>query len=283
MLSAQKVPNDFIVALKPALAIFKSRYKPSLFGVPSFSRESLYQICENYYKEVSHEGISSEEVSLYGTKILDDERFSRFPPNTREFAVHIKRMTNRNSPDSSGLDESLIKLFEWLGRRYPGLWHSSENRSDVISDWESFLSQVNCDDYDVEAVINNIRGSSEYSTYPPSSAAIERLLRISSLGSSIPSASEAFLAISRGGPIENLPLIVRYARRIFGSYALRTRTDQSVRRDFVSLYNSVVDDYLAGSIDLEKEFEQTSNKAPATPVEEPKMKKSDLAKLISGM
>lgn len=282
-MNVQKVPNEFLKAFKPVLAKFKSRYKPSLLGVNTFEGENLYAICENYYSEVLNENISIEDVSKFGSQVTDDEQYSRFPPNTRQFALGILRLAKASDPSKKDLDESLVSLFDWLGRRYSGLWHSVEERDGVVSDWIAFLEDSGCDDYDANLVIKTIRNSSEHAKYPPSSAEIERYLRISSLDVDIPSASDAYFEISRGKEISSMPLIVRYARRVFGSYALRTRTDQSVRRDFISLYNSVVDDYLSGSLDLEKEFNEKTERPGPDTVNEPRMSKADLAKLISGM
>lgn len=282
MLNAQKVPNDFIEAFRPVLSKFKGRYNPGNFGVSSFSRENLYSICVNFFLEVAEAGLTSDDVAAHGLSVLNDEKHSRFPPNPRQFALELRSFAHANAEDAD-FDESLLKLFDWLGRRYSGLWHGPEEKAGVVSDWASFLSELECTDYDVNSVVKKIRNSSEHSKYPPSSAEIEKYLRISSLKIDIPSASEAYLDVTRNSDISKLPLIVRYARRVFGSYALRTRTDQSVRRDFISLYNTIIDDYLSGDLDLDRAFQEKSCSTSKGRVDEPRMSKSELSKLISRM
>lgn len=283
MANVQKVPNAFLEAFRPVLSKIKSRYDYRQFELPDFSGQSMYIIAERYYEEIIEAGVTIDEVKAFGLTVLDGERYAIHPPKTRDYAVSLKKMSRNEFVDTDKYDERLIALFDWLGRRYSSLWHSHESRFAVVDDWQAFLDSFECKTYDVESVIKRIRNSSSHSTYPPSSAEIERYLRISSLNIDIPSASEAFLEISKCKSPEDLPLIVRYARRLFGSYSLRVRTDQSVRRDFISLYNTVVDDYLAGEIDLNKEFSGRVDTKQKGSMDEPVMKKSDLSKLISGM
>lgn len=287
MSNKASVPHDFLLAFKPILAKFKDRdISPSLFHVPDLSADSLYSIALTYYKEFSHSDLKNEDIERYGLKVLDYDKFAKFPPRPREFILELKKLRDSERFYSED-NKLLIYLYDWLDRRYPGLWSNSREKENVVSDWKGFLDDCQCSDFDVDYVISKIRKSSEHSKFPPTNAEIERYLRISSFKEDIPSGLEAYLQASRHQlKSSEMPLIVRHAKRTFGSYSLRTRADQSVQRDFIAMYNTIVDEYLSGNLNLKKEFENSfsqDQKRDRLKSEDPRMGKADLSELISRM
>lgn len=253
------VPREFQLAIKPIFSKYKKIYSANKLGITDLdSAHAWFGLAEIYYTECSEKQITSDDIYKYGLEVISRPSYSTFPPTPRGFACEMASIKEELFIKKT-IPENFTYFFDWLNGRYLGRW-VFDSKMDTLKSWVDFLSVYDKNDFNLDRAISIIRNSSDYQKYPPNNAQIERVLMLASSEADIPDASEAFFLATSDHESSELPDIVRYARYRFGSYSLRVRSDAMVRREFMSFYESIVDQYLKGDINIDRMDNVNKNK-----------------------
>lgn len=276
-----QVPRDFQVAIKPIFSRYKKLYSAPKLGITSLDApHSWVGLAGIYHAECLEEGVSSEDVVVYGEYVASSSAYATFPPTPRGFACEIKKLKEAQVIKET-IPGCFAEFYSWLESRYPGRWGATSSKLLVLKEWVAFLRGYSKDAFEMEKAVSIVRNSMDFQRYPPNFAQAEKVLLLASSSDEIPHPSEAYhLATSTTEP-SRLPSIIRYARHKFGSYSLRIRSDAMVRREFSDFYEGIVDAYLKGKITLNQGADQESDESQARV--DPVLEKKKAISLVTGM
>jgi len=114
-----------------------------------------------------------------------------------------------------------------------------------------------------------------FSKYPPTEKAIEQIIGIIAKGEDVTIPSRAYMTAV--GKAKKECKLIKFARSSFGAFALRTRTDLLVKREFEEFYSALLDDYLSGALFLsDEETIEQSEEAQ----DEPLLSKEEMMKMF---
>lgn len=278
-----KAPKSFALAIKPTLSLFKRRYTAKKLGINNMDDPSeWYAIAERIYNEFVEQGLTEADAQSYATSVVSSGQYAVFPPTPHELALSVREKKDLDIIKHQ-FPSCFAELFEWLELRYPSTWTLAGSKLNVLKQWHSYLAEFDKTDFSFDKATSLLRSSIDFQKYPPNNAQMERILLLASIDEDIPRASDAYHLATTTQDLESLPLILRYARRLFGSYALRMRSDNMVRREFCDFYDRVVDDYLRGKVTREDMVEKPSENEKEKKDREPVVEGKKAASLISGM
>lgn len=226
-----------------------NRYAYYTLGLESNpTSSSLAKGIFRYVTEFSQVGLQPEDITSHAMDIINERNFAAKPPMPREMALLIQ---DRITRPGNMIEEEFLQFFNKMKVRYRGLWHDDSDRQSVIDSWVLLAQKYSLEPKMVGRIGELLMSDPSFSKYPPTEKAIEQIIGIIAKGEDVTIPSRAYMTAV--GKARKECKLIKFARSSFGAYALRTRTDLLVKREFEEFYSALLDDYLSGSLVLSDE------------------------------
>jgi len=223
-------------------------------------------------------GIDSKNIISISNQLMKSGLYSEYPPKPGDFVLAWENQQIKNKYNEKGgadIYNSFLSFDRVMSARYKALWSSlnSTTREDFVTEWIKELSELKVGSKEIAQLADSVKLASVFSRYPPKSV---DLCIILAAKTGLPTPSEAYVqACMRKSDIH---CTVRYAKKMTGSYNLRSRNDYSIREVFSSHYVSGLRKFFSGSI---SELDSKAAGILIDPVATKKSAKKELSRIIA--